>query len=207
MIRKIIKIDQDKCNGCALCASACHEGAIIMKDGKAFLAREDFCDGFGDCLPVCESGAISFIEKETLPFVNQGQKENEEEAEVKDFIRSQLNQWPCQLKLVPAYAPYFDEADLLISADCCSYSYPNFHNKFMKNRVTLIGCPKLDGTDYSLKIANILINNDIKSITVVKMEVPCCNGIERMVKKAVEISGKNFPVNVTIISTSGKIIE
>lgn len=193
MIRKIIEINEDKCNGCGLCAEACHEGAIGMVYGKAKLLRDDYCDGLGDCLPVCPTDAISFVEREAAAF---------DESAV-----TSLRQWPVQIKLVPVKAPYFDNADLLIAADCAAYSYRNFHEKFMKNKVTVIGCPKLDSVDYSEKLTAIIRENNIKSLSVVRMEVPCCGGIEHAAKKALQDSGKFIPWQIYTISTDGKILK
>lgn len=239
MIRKIIKIDEEKCNGCGICVSACHEGAIGMVNGKAKLMRDDYCDGLGDCLPGCPVNAISFEEREAAeydeaavkanmvakkaepaPSVHFGcpgmhsktierKTEKHESHEIRETreIESQLNQWPVQIKLVPINAPYFNNANLLIAADCTAYSYGDFHNKFMKNKITLIGCPKLDEGDYADKLTAILENNDIKSLTVVRMQVPCCGGIVNAVKKALLQSGKLIPWNIVTISTNGEIIE
>lgn len=239
MIRKIIKIDKEKCNGCGICVSACHEGAIGMVNGKAKLMRDDYCDGLGDCLPGCPVNAISFEEREAAeydeaavkanmaakkaepaPSVHFGcpgmhsktierKTEKHESHEIRETreIESQLNQWPVQIKLVPINAPYFNNANLLIAADCTAYSYGDFHNKFMKNKITLIGCPKLDEGDYADKLTAILENNDIKSLTVVRMQVPCCGGIVNAVKKALLQSGKLIPWNIVTISTNGEIIE
>ncbi len=231
MIRRIIHIDSEKCNGCGACASACHEGAIGMVDGKAVLLRDDYCDGLGDCLPTCPTNAISFVEREALPYDEVAVKENmaknktgfvcpgsmakainreSEKIEINKeeiSISSQLRQWPVQIKLVPINAPYFNNANLLIAADCTAYAYGNFHNDFMKNKVTLIGCPKLDDIDYAEKLTEIIRNNDIKSVTVVRMEVPCCGGIENAVKRALMDSGKFLPWNVVTISTDGKILD
>ena len=193
MIRKIIEIQEKKCNGCGLCASACHEGAIGMVDGKARLLREDYCDGLGDCLPQCPTGAITFVEREAAPY---------DEAGI-----SRLRQWPCQIKLVPVNAPYFHKAKLLIAADCTAYTYADFHRDFMKGKITLIGCPKLDGADYSEKLTEIIKNNDIRSVTILRMEVPCCGGLEMAVKKALQNSGKFLPWQVVTISIDGKILE
>ena len=231
MIRKIIKIDKEKCIGCGACAAACHEGAIEMIDGKAVLTREDYCDGLGDCLPSCPVDAISFEEREA-PVYNAAaaadaklQKEGIKlpcsclGAEPKVIKReavalpngepskSRLAQWPCQIKLVPINAPYFDGANLLIAADCTAYAYGNFHNDFMRNHITLIGCPKLDEGDYSDKLTKIIANNNIKSVKVVRMEVPCCGGIENAVKKALLQSGKFIPWQVVTISTDGRILD
>ena len=230
MIRKIIKIDEEKCNGCGACAAACHEGAIEMVDGKAALTREDYCDGLGDCLPACPAGAISFEEREapaydeaavqsakaaktkTLPCGCPGTqvkaiRPGTEPAAVCGPQTSQLSQWPVQIKLVPVNAPWFDGAKLLVAADCTAYAYANFHQDFIKNHITLVGCPKLDSVDYAEKLTEILKNNDIRSLTVVRMEVPCCGGIENAVKKALQSSGKFLPWNVVTISTDGRILD
>ena len=230
MIRKIIKIDEEKCNGCGACAVACHEGAIDMIDGKAKLVRENYCDGLGDCLPACPTGAISFEEREapaydevavkqaqmkkradTLPCGCPGTQSKELNREtisaVSQNIQSQLMQWPCQIKLVPVNAPYFDNANLLIAADCTAYAYGNFHNEFIHNHITIIGCPKLDEGDYQDKLTQIIANNNIKSVKIVRMEVPCCGGIENAAKRAIENSGKFIPWQVVTISTDGKIIS
>lgn len=238
MVRKIIKIDEEKCNGCGLCAQVCHEGAIGMVDGKAKLLREDYCDGLGDCLPACPTGAITF-EKREAPAYNQeavkaaqaekkqhgpsgaslpcgcpgtqSKKIHHPEQKVlsKEFYaqESQLSQWPVQIKLVPISAPYFDDANLLVAADCTAYAYGNFHQKFIKNKITLIGCPKLDEGDYTEKLTAILENNNIKSLTIVRMEVPCCGGIEQAAKAALRKSGKFIPWQVYTISTEGQIID
>lgn len=235
MIRQIIKIDNDKCNGCGLCVSACHEGAIGMVDGKATLLRDDYCDGLGNCLPVCEAGAITFEQREALYFdeeeVTKQMEEKQpdklpcgcpgtnaraierEQSEIKNIapltanLSSQLNQWPVQIKLISVNAPYFEGANLLVSADCAAYAYANFHNEFMKNRIALIGCPKLDEGDYSEKLTEILRSNNIKSVTAVRMEVPCCGGIENAVKTALENSDKMVPWQVVTISTDGGILD
>ncbi|MDD3415057.1 MAG: 4Fe-4S binding protein [Lachnospiraceae bacterium] len=239
MLRRIIEIDNSKCNGCGICASACHEGAIGMVDGKAVLLRDDYCDGLGDCLPNCPTGAISFIEKETLAYDEAAVMENKKKKEIKETkasnqpcgcpgtkskkiehvkesecevsntatVDSKLSQWPVQIKLAPVNAPYFQNANLLIAADCTAYAYGNFHNKFIKNRITLIGCPKLDSGDYAEKLTDILTNNDIKSLMIVRMEVPCCGGIENAAKEALQRSGKFIPWQVVTISTDGEIIE
>ncbi len=230
MIRKIIQIDQDKCNGCGACAAACHEGAIAMVDGKAQLMRDDYCDGLGDCLPACPTGAISFVvreaaaydeaavlaakakKEETLPCGCPGTAakaihREEVPASICQTPASQLRQWPVQIKLAPVNAPWFDGADVLVAADCTAYAYGNFHQEFIKGRVTLVGCPKLDNVDYSEKLTEILRNNGIRSITVVRMEVPCCGGMENAVKRALQLSGKSIPCNVVTISTDGRILD
>lgn len=199
MIRRIIKIDEEKCNGCGACASACHEGAIGMADGKARLLREDYCDGLGDCLPACPTGAITFEEREA-PAYDEAAAQTSAAA-----VRSRLSQWPIQIRLVPVNAPYFNGAHLLVAADCTAYAYGNFHNDFIKNKITVIGCPKLDMTDYAEKLTQIIAENDIRSVTVVRMEVPCCGGIENAVKQALQTSGKFIPWSVVTISTDGKI--
>lgn len=261
MIRRIIHIDEEKCNGCGLCADACHEGAIGMVDGKARLLREDYCDGLGDCLPSCPAGAITFEEREApaydhaavlaaqaakrptgesprqggcpgsrtevfsrLPIADAPDGANANAAAPglkaaaqpspstspasrKDNANpSQLAQWPVQIKLAPVNAPYFDGADLLIAADCTAYAYGNFHRSFIRGRITLIGCPKLDSVDYSEKLTEIIARNALKRITVVRMEVPCCGGIEFAVKKALSASGRDIPLDVITISTDGRIL-
>jgi NAD-dependent dihydropyrimidine dehydrogenase PreA subunit len=245
MLRQIIQIDKEKCNGCGLCVNACHEGAIGLKEGKAVLLRENYCDGLGDCLPACPQKAIFFEKREAPQY---------DEAEVKKHLNkneplpcgcpgtnaksikredtlpqtdvpvysvepigegfppehmfpSQLAQWPVQIKLVPVKAPYFDNAELLVSADCTAYAYGNFHNSFMKNKITLIGCPKLDECDYSEKLAVIFKSSNIKSITVIRMEVPCCAGIENAVKKAINACGKEIPLQIVIITTDGNLLQ
>ncbi len=240
MIRKIIKIDEEKCIGCGACASACHEGAIEMIDGKAKLTREDYCDGLGDCLPACPVDAISFEEREAPAYDEAAvlaakvQKDaaplpcgcpgtHAKSIERKDdnpvvsnetvctsapiSMGSQLQQWPVQIKLVPVNAPYFDNANLLVAADCTAFAYGNFHNEFIRNHITLVGCPKLDMVDYSEKLTQIIANNNIKSVTIVRMEVPCCGGIEMAAKKALQASGKFIPWRVVSISTDGRILD
>ena len=204
MIRKIIKINEEKCNGCGACASACREGAIEMVDGKAKLMREDYCDGLGDCLPACPVDAIRFEEREAPAYNEAAVMEAKRR---KEHGAGQLSQWPVQIKLVPVNAPYFDNVNLLVAADCTAYAYGNFHNEFIKNRITLIGCPKLDEGNYTEKLTEIIANNNLKSVTVVRMEVPCCGGIENAVKNALQKSGKFIPWRVVVISTDGKIIE
>ncbi len=232
MIRKIIKINQDKCNGCGACAAACHEGAIEMINGKATLTREDYCDGLGDCLPACPTNAISFELREAPAYdeaaVLEAKRKKEEavlpcgcpgthsktishtqtEAEAPATkVSSQLSQWPVQIKLVPVQAPYFDGARLLIAADCTAYAYGNFHNEFIRNHITLIGCPKLDEGDYTEKLIQIISLNDIQSVTIARMEVPCCGGIEAATKRALQASGKFIPWRVVTISTDGKLLD
>lgn len=231
MVRKIIRIDKEKCNGCGACAAACHEGAIEMIDGKAVLTREDYCDGLGDCLPACPTGAITFEEREApaydedavraakmqkhgvkLPCGCPGTQSKAIKREAPaparaNAVPSQLMQWPCQIKLVPVNAPYFDGANLLIAADCTAYAYGNFHSEFIRNHITLIGCPKLDEGDYAEKLTAIIAGNNIKSVTIVRMEVPCCGGIENAAKRALKESGKFIPWRVVTISTDGKILE
>ena len=235
MIRRIIQIDWEKCNGCGACASACHEGAIGMVEGKAVLLRDDYCDGLGDCLPTCPTGAISFVEREAAAYDEKAVEENRKKQEASApavhtgcpghrmlrFDRkeedsgkpetgesvSQLGQWPCQIKLVPVHAPYFQGAKLLIAADCTAFAYANLHREFMKGKITLIGCPKLDSVDYSEKLTQILSDNDIRSLTIVRMEVPCCGGLEMAAKKALQASGKFIPWQVVTISTDGRILD
>ena len=206
MIRKIIKIDEEKCNGCGLCVTACHEGAIGLEKGKARLMKENYCDGLGDCLPACPEGAISFETREAPAYDEAAVRAAKAAKEVLSN-KSQLRQWPVQLKLVPATAPWLDGADLLIAADCTAYAYGNFHRDFIRGRVTLIGCPKLDMVDYRTKLTSILENNDIRSVTIVRMEVPCCGGIEFAAREAMKASGKHIPWQVVTISTEGDILE
>ena len=234
MKRRIIEIDREKCNGCGACADACHEGAIAMVDGKAALMRDDYCDGLGDCLPACPTGAISFVEREAAAYDEQAVLANKQEkmrAEGKSLpcgcpgsrsrriehtdggeaplceAVSRLAQWPVQIKLAPVNAPYFSGAKLLIAADCTAYAYAAFHERFIKGHITLIGCPKLDAVDYSEKLTEILLRNDIKSVTVVRMEVPCCGGLEHAAKTALQKSGKFLPWQVVTLSTDGRILD
>ena len=208
MIRKIITINEEKCNGCGLCAGACHEGAIGIVAGKAQLLREDYCDGLGDCLPACPMNAISFEEREA-PAYNEAAVLAAKQAKAAPAavqVPSQLTNFPVQIKLAPIRAPWFEGKDLLIAADCSAYAYGNFHNDFIRGRVTLIGCPKLDGVDYSRKLTDIFANNDIKSVTVVRMQVPCCGGLEFAVNRAIQESGKDIPARVVTVSAQGKIM-
>ena len=238
MIRKIIHIDEEKCNGCGLCAKACHEGAIDIVDGKARLVRENFCDGFGDCLPNCPTGAITFEEREAPEYDEAAVKKAQEAKKMSEMKHehpaggcpgsrmiqfrqnetetvpvnagkhvSRLAQWPCQIKLLPAKTPFYNGAKLLIAADCTAYAYANMHEDFMKDRVTLIGCPKLDDVYYTEKLTQIISENDIKSVTVVRMEVPCCGGLQMAAQNALKASGKFLPWRVVTISTDGKIID
>ncbi|MDR3074029.1 MAG: 4Fe-4S binding protein [Deltaproteobacteria bacterium] len=241
MIRKIISIDAGKCDGCGLCAAACHEGAIAMRDGKAALLRDDYCDGLGDCLPACPAGAISFIEREALPYDEEAVKAKMAAAKLTPPVcgcsgsqaralapragtaapaggiaagnagsvksESQLAQWPVQIRLAPASAPFFADAELLVAADCSAFAYGNFHEDFMKGRVTLIGCPKLDGVDYSGKLAAILTENSVRSVTVVRMSVPCCGGLEQAVSRAVLASGKALALEVVTLGTDGTLLR
>ena len=200
MIRRIVVIDEEKCSGCGKCAEACHENAIGMIDGKASLLRDDYCDGLGDCLPACPVGAITFVEREAAAYDEAAVQENKKR-------KTQLRQWPVQIKLVPVNAPYFKGARLLIAADCTAYACAAFHERFMKGRITLVGCPKLYGVDYAEKLTRILAENDVRSVTVVRMEVPCCGGLENAVKRALKDSGKLIPWQVVTIATDGRILE
>lgn len=196
MIRRIIKINEELCNGCGACAAVCHEDAIGMVDGKARLLKDDYCDGLGDCLPTCPTGAITFEEREAAAY---------DEAAVKARMDSQLSQWPVQIKLVPVQAPYFKDARLLVAADCTAFAYGSFHNDFIAGRVTLIGCPKLDMVDYAEKLTEIIRLNDIKDVTIIRMEVPCCGGLEMAVKNALIASGKFIPWSVVTVRTDGTL--
>ena len=246
MIRRIIHIDEEKCNGCGACAEACHEGAIQMIDGKARLTREDYCDGLGDCLPNCPTGAITFEDREAPAYdeaavrAAKAQKLTErlhptggcpgsrpramtppaggcpgsmpremaaQSAPAQGSVPSQLRQWPVQIKLAPVNAPWFDGAKLLIAADCTAYAYGSFHSDFIRGRIALVGCPKLDGVDYSEKLGDIIRENDIRDVTIVRMEVPCCGGLEYAAKEAIRNSGKFIPWRVVTISVDGRIID
>ena len=236
MVRRIIEIDRGKCNGCGACAEACHEGAIAMVDGKAQLMRDDYCDGLGDCLPTCPTGAITFVEREAAAYDEKAVMENKQRKMRKQGMTlpcgcpgsqsrniqreaapaeevshaeqaSRLSQWPVQIKLVPVNAPYFDGARLLIAADCTAYAYAAFHERFIKGHITLVGCPKLDSVDYSEKLTEIIRENDIKSVTVVRMEVPCCGGLELAAKKALQQSGKFIPWQVVTVTVDGRLVE
>ena len=232
MIRKIIHIDQEKCNGCGACANACHEGAIEMVNGKAVLTNEHYCDGLGDCLPACPTGAIRFEEREA-PAYNEAavqaakmkkhgistgagcpgsraqlfSRAPAQPATPLNQPESQLRQWPVQIKLAPVNAPYFEGANILVAADCTAYAYANFHQKFIRGRIVLVGCPKLDEGDYTEKLTRIFSENNIKSLTIVRMEVPCCGGLERAAKNALQASGKFIPWQVETISVDGRILE
>ena len=236
MIRRIIQIDREKCNGCGACAEACHEGAIAMVDGKAELMRDDYCDGLGDCLPACPTGAITFVEREAAAYDEQTVMENKQKKMRKEGMtlpcgcpgsqsrqikraedphagaqcavqESRLSQWPVQIKLVPVNAPYFDGAKLLIAADCTAYAYAAFHERFMRGHITLVGCPKLDSVDYAEKLTEIIRENDVKSVTVVRMEVPCCGGLERAAVTALKNSGKFIPWQVVTVTLDGRLKE
>ena len=257
MIRKIVKIDEEKCTGCGLCASACHENAIVMENGKAHLLRDDFCDGFGDCLPACPAGAISIDERECAEYDPQAVEKrklilvqqasgapmahphaggcpgsamphhhsggcpgsamhtfnraqdsvSENESSAKTAVKSELMQWPVQIKLLPVQAPFYENANLLIAADCTAYAYAAFHRDFIKNHITLVGCPKLDEGDYTEKLTAIISQNNIKSLTIVRMEVPCCGGLERAATDALKASGKFLPWRIVVISRDGEILE
>ncbi|MEA4922880.1 MAG: 4Fe-4S binding protein [Eubacteriaceae bacterium] len=211
MKRKIIKINEAKCNGCGLCAQACHEGAIEMVDGVAKLVKDDYCDGLGDCLPACPTGAITFEEREAAPYDEEAVKARKEARKAAadnsetGGPESELFQWPVQLKLIPSQAPFFQHEELLIAADCTAFAYGNFHREFIRDKITVIGCPKLDGVDYTEKLTEIISMNDIPSVTVVRMEVPCCGGIETAARNALEKSGKDIPLKVLTITIDGEI--
>ena len=228
MKRRIIQIDETKCNGCGACAAACHEGAIAMVDGKARLMRDDYCDGLGDCLPACPAGAIAFVEREAAPYDEAAVQAAKRQkaaggcpgtqartlpdaapggAPLPTAAPSRLRQWPVQIQLTPVQAPFFDGAKLLIAADCTAYAYAAFHERFMRGRVTLVGCPKLDGVDYSEKLTAILRQNDIREVTVVRMQVPCCGGLEQAAKRALQASGKFLPWQVVTLATDGRILD
>ena len=233
MIRKIIHIDEEKCNGCGLCANACHEGAIEMIDGKAKLVRENFCDGFGDCLPACPTGAITFEEREAPEYDEAAVEAEKKRKRIEQIMAgscpgaqsvklggeasskepapgrpvSRLGQWPCQIKLLPTRAPFYDGAKLLIAADCTAFAYSNIHEDFMKGKITVIGCPKLDDIDYSEKLTAIIRDNDIKSVTILRMEVPCCGGLQRAAETALKNSGKFIPWQVVTISRDGRVLD
>ena len=232
MIRKIVKIDEEKCTGCGLCASACHENAIVMENGKAHLLRDDFCDGFGDCLPACPADAITIEERESAAYDPQAvemrkqilakqttggcpgsamhtfnRAQTSESENEPSTVRSELMQWPVQIKLLPVQAPFYENANLLIAADCTAYAYAAFHRDFIKNHITLVGCPKLDEGDYTDKLTAIISQNNIKSITIVRMEVPCCGGLEYAATEALKASGKFIPWRVVVISRNGEILE
>ena len=234
MVRRIIEINQDLCNGCGACAAACHEGAIGMVNGKATLLRDDYCDGLGDCLPTCPTGAITFVEREAVAYDEEAVKANMAakkavpdscsgggcpgsqsrtistapavESPVVPAVQSRLMQWPVQIKLLPVEAPFYDNAKLLIAADCTAFSRADFHERFMKGRITVIGCPKLDMVDYTKKLAEIIRRNNIREVTVVRMEVPCCGGIQRAVETALQNSGKFIPWQVVTLGRNGAIL-
>lgn len=211
MIRKIVKIDEEKCTGCGLCASACHENAIVMENGKAHLLRDDFCDGFGDCLPACPAGAITIEERESAEYNPQAVEKRKQnlmqQHSERTAVKSELMQWPVQIKLLPVQAPFYENANLLIAADCTAYAYAAFHRDFIKNHITLVGCPKLDEGDYTEKLTAIISQNNIKSLTIVRMEVPCCGGLERAATDALKASGKFLPWRIIVISRDGEILE
>ena len=237
VIRRIIQIDEEKCNGCGACAAACHEGAIGMVDGKAKLLRDNYCDGLGDCLPTCPTGAISFVEREAAAYDEKAVQEHMRKQNAQGHLSaaphqgcpssrtqrlhhsqeaaspaqtqavSRLGQWPCQIRLAPVNAPYFDGAKLLIAADCSAYAYARMHEDFIRGKITLIGCPKLDSVDYSEKLTQIIQTNNIQSVTIVRMEVPCCGGLELAAKTALQASGKFIPWQIVTLSVDGRILE
>ena len=232
MIRKIIHIDETLCNGCGACASACHEGAIGMVNGKATLLRDDYCDGLGDCLPACPTGAISFVEREAAAYDEAAVQQNKAALHQSAITSgcpgtrtrrlnnpldtvpvsaapavSRLGQWPCQIKLMPVIAPYYQDAHLLIAADCSAFAYARMHEDFMNGKITVMGCPKLDSVDYSTKLSEILRSNEIQSVTIVRMEVPCCGGLEAAAKLALQSSGKPLPFQVVTLSVDGRILN
>lgn len=220
MIRKIIHINEEKCNGCGACVNACHEGALAMVDGKARLMRDDYCDGLGNCLPECPTGAITFTEREAAAYDETAVKKNQaakgfsvaantasDKGIPSAASESQLAQWPCQIRLMPVKAPYLDGADLLIAADCTAYAYANMHPEFMNGRVTVIGCPKLDATDYTEKLTEMIRENAIRSITVIRMEVPCCGGLEYAALTALKNSQKLLPHQVITVSIDGQLLD
>lgn len=217
MIRRIIEIDREKCNGCGACVRACHEGAIALVDGKAQLMRDDYCDGMGDCLPNCPADAIRFVEREALAYDEAAVKANMAKKKTAvsvstlkagsaDRHGSRVSNWPVQLKLTPVKSKYFDGAHLLIAADCTAYAYGSFHEDFIDGRTLLIGCPKLDAVDYAEKLGEILYANDVRSVTLVRMQVPCCGGLELAAKRAIAASGKDIPLSVVTVASDGRLL-